>query len=86
MTKECVSVESLVRNMIESIVDDVGAVSLSRTVSEKGVMLEVRVSKDDVGKIIGKQGRIANSIRNIAKASAAKNGERIMVNILNTSI
>ena len=86
MTKDVSSVELLVRSMIESIVDDVGAVSLSRTTSEKGVMLEIRVSKDDVGKIIGKQGRIANSIRNIAKASAAKNGERVMVNILNTSL
>ena len=43
----------------------------------------LKVGKDDVGKVIGKQGRVANAIRTVAKASGAKAGVRIMVNVFN---
>lgn len=76
-------VQSLVKVMIESIVDEPSAVVVSEISSEKGTLFEVKVAKDDVGKIIGKQGRIANAIRTIAKASGAKLGQRVMVNVLN---
>jgi hypothetical protein len=76
-------VQNLVRIMIESIVDEQSAVVVSEIQSEKGTLFEVKVAKDDVGKIIGKQGRIANAIRTIAKASGAKLGQRVMVNVLN---
>lgn len=80
------TVETLIRTMIEAIVDDPSGVVVSEVPSSKGSLYEVKVAKSDVGKIIGKQGRIANAIRTIAKASGAKAGQKVMVNILNSPV
>lgn len=77
------NVSDVLAVMIESIVDDPSAVSISEVPSSKGVLFEVRVGREDVGKIIGKQGRIANAVRTIAKAAGAKSKQRVMVNVLN---
>ena len=77
------SVEELIRTMVLSIVDNAETVSVSEAESDKGRLFEVKVGKDDVGKVIGKQGRIANAIRTVAKAAAAKNGDKIQVNVFN---
>lgn len=79
-------IELLIRTIVESIVDDVSALTIVSIESEKGISYEIQVGKDDVGKIIGKEGRIANAIRTIAKAAGAKLDSRIMVNILNRSV
>jgi predicted RNA-binding protein YlqC (UPF0109 family) len=79
------SISELVGTMIRAIVDDPAAVSVSEVNSPKGPLFEVRVGASDVGKIIGKQGRIANAIRTIAKAAGAKSNQRVMVNVLNKS-
>ncbi len=73
----------LVTNMVSSIVDDTDSVSISVTEEKNGYLFEVSVNKDDVGKIIGKQGRIASAIRTVSKAAGAKRGVRVMVNVLN---
>ncbi len=80
------NVEMLIKNMVRAIVDDTSSVSVEVSSSSKGLLYEVKVGKSDVGKIIGKQGRIANAIRTLAKAAGAKDGERIMVNVLNTAV
>ena len=80
------TVESLIRTMIEAIVDEPSGVVVSEVPSPKGNVYEVKVSKTDVGKIIGKQGRIANAIRTVAKAAGAKAGQRVMVNVLNNPV
>ena len=49
---------------------------------EKSTILELRVAQDDVGKVIGKQGRIAKAIRTILSASATKDGKRAVLEIL----
>ena len=78
------SVETLIKTMVTSIVDDEESVSVAEAETDKeGILFEVRVGKDDVGKVIGKQGRIANAIRTVAKAAGAKNKQRIMVNVFN---
>jgi hypothetical protein len=77
------SIEELIKTMVVSIVDNAETVSVAEAESDKGRLFEVKVGKDDVGKVIGKQGRIANAIRTVAKAAAAKNGEKIMVNVFN---
>lgn len=79
------SIEELVRVMVLSIVDDEESVKVSTGKPEtgEGTLIEVRVGKDDVGKVIGKKGRIATAIRTVARAAAAKNGEKIMVNVFN---
>lgn len=76
--------ENLIKTMVSSIVDDESAVSVSEAETDKeGVLFEVKVGKDDVGKVIGKQGRVANAIRTVAKASGAKHSVRVMVNVFN---
>jgi predicted RNA-binding protein YlqC (UPF0109 family) len=80
------NVEALVSSMIMAIVDDRAAVNVTVSDTQKGLLFEVKVGKDDVGKIIGKQGRIANAIRTLAKAAGARDGLRVMVNVLNTSV
>jgi predicted RNA-binding protein YlqC (UPF0109 family) len=80
------TVESLIRTMIEAIVDEPSGVVVSEVPSPNGNVYEVKVSKSDVGKIIGKQGRIANAIRTVAKAAGAKAGQRVMVNVLNNPV
>ena len=76
-------VKSLLTEMVKSIVDDEASVLVIQTESEKGTLLEVRVGKADVGKVIGKQGRIAAALRTVTKAAAAKKGLHIMVNVFN---
>jgi predicted RNA-binding protein YlqC (UPF0109 family) len=77
-------IQVLITTMVTSIVDDEASVSVAEAETDKeGRLFEVKVGKDDVGKVIGKQGRIANAIRTVAKAAGAKNGERIMVNVFN---
>ena len=58
--------KNLTQTIVTSIVDDEKGVSISMSETEKGTLIEVRVSKEDVGKVIGKQGRIATSIRTVA--------------------
>jgi len=80
------NIESLIKTMVTSIVDDEASVTVEEEESEKGRLFVVKVGKDDVGKVIGKQGRIAGAIRTVAKAAGAKNGERIMVNVFNKPV
>ena len=67
-------VEYLVRELVD-FPDEV-------TVTEEGETVKVSVAKSDMGKIIGRQGRIAKSIRAIAKAAAAKQGKKCTVEII----
>jgi len=75
-------VKQLVEYIAKSLVDDPGAVSVTEIENEKSLILELRVAPDDMGKIIGKQGKIAKAIRTLTKATAAKEGKRVSVEIL----
>jgi predicted RNA-binding protein YlqC (UPF0109 family) len=77
------NIESLVKTMVTSIVDDIDAVSVVEAESDNGRLFEVKVGRDDVGKVIGKKGRIASAIRTVAKAAGAKCGEKVMINVFN---
>ena len=57
-------------------------VVINETTGESIVILEISVSPDDVGKVIGKEGRIANAIRTVVKAAAAKNDKKVTVEIM----
>ena len=80
------NIVSLLETMVTSIVDDEAAVKVEEAESDKGRLFEIKVGKDDVGKVIGKKGRIAGAIRTVTKAAGAKNGERIMVNVFNKPV
>ena len=74
---------NLVKTVVNSIIDEPEKSSITQSETEKGLLIEVKVAKDDVGKIIGKKGRVASALRTIAKASGAKLGQRVMINVYN---
>ena len=63
--------------IINSLVNDKEAVSINEIDGEKSVIFEVKVAENDMGKVIGKEGRIAKAIRTIMKSLAAKEEKRI---------
>ena len=74
--------EELVKYIVENLVDDKEAIEVTSTdESDKVTIINVLVSKDDVGKIIGRSGRVAGSIRTIVKSASAKMGKRFIVKI-----
>jgi predicted RNA-binding protein YlqC (UPF0109 family) len=74
--------KNLVENIVGSLVDVPEQVTVAETTGENVTVLEIRVAPDDVGKVIGKEGRIANAIRTVAKAAAAKQNRRVTVEIM----
>ena len=68
--------------IINSLVNDKEAVSINEIDGEKSVIFEVKVAENDMGKVIGKEGRIAKAIRTIMKSLAAKEEKRITIGIL----
>lgn len=74
--------KSLVEMIVRSLVDYPDEVSINETSGESIMILEITVSPEDVGKVIGKEGRIANAIRTVVKAAAAKLDKKVTVEIL----
>jgi predicted RNA-binding protein YlqC (UPF0109 family) len=74
--------KQLVESIVRSLVDTVDQIKVSETAGDNITILEIHVAPDDVGKIIGKEGRIANAIRTVVKAAAAKNNQRVTVEIM----
>ena len=74
--------KDLVVYIAKSLVDDPEGVSVNIIEGEKSTILELKVSEEDIGKVIGKQGRIAKAIRTILSASATKSGKRVVLEIL----
>lgn len=83
MVRNKMEVKSLVEKIVLSIVDETDKVQITEEDSENGILYEITVAKDDVGKLIGKGGRVASALRTIAKASGAKNGVRVLINVMN---
>ena len=77
------SVTELIQTVVESIVDDPHNVEITHETTDNGILYEITVSRDDVGKLIGKGGRVASALRTVAKACGAKNGVRVLVNVMN---
>jgi uncharacterized protein len=75
-------VKELLEYLAKALVDHPEDVTVNATENESTVVLELNVARDDLGKVIGKQGRIARALRTIVKASAVKNGKRAIVEIV----
>ncbi len=72
--------EQLLMALVNPIVTNTDDVSISSFVDvDETIVLQVRVSKDDLGRVIGKGGRIANAIRTVAHASASRSGKKIKI-------
>lgn len=74
--------KEIVQTIVKSLVDDPSAVDIKVIEGEKSTILELRVAKSDVGKVIGKKGFIVKSIRTIINAVAVKNGRRVILEII----
>ena len=75
-------VDDLLVYLARQLVSQPDAVRVSRSEREDGVVLELRVAPDDLGKVIGKGGRIARALRTLVRASGAKTGERRLLEIV----
>lgn len=74
--------KDILQTIIENLVDDKASISINEVEGEKSIVFEVKVAEADMGKIIGKQGKIAQSIRSIMKAVASKEHKRASVEFL----
>lgn len=74
--------KDLVKYIAQALVDNPDEVSVSEVEGEQTSVIELRVAKDDLGKIIGKHGRTAQSIRTILSAASAKNRKRSVLEIV----
>ena len=73
--------KELVEEIAKALVDTPASVLVKQVEGERGTMLELRVGPDDIGKIIGKQGRTARSIRTLLNAAGTKQGKRYDLSI-----
>lgn len=74
--------KELVEVIAKALVDDPESVVVNEREEKKMTVLEVRVAESDMGKVIGKQGRIAKAIRSVVKAAAAKEDKKVIVDIM----
>lgn len=72
----------LVEYIAKSIVDNPQAVSVKVVEGSQSIIIELKVAEEDMGKVIGKQGRIAKAIRTVVKAAAIKENKRAVVEII----
>ena len=74
--------KELVEVITKALVDSPDEVVVTEREDKKTTVLEVRVAESDMGKVIGKQGRIAKAIRSVVKATAAKEDKKVVVDIM----
>jgi len=74
-------VKEVVEVLAKALVDNPDQVIVAQNTTERTVHLQLTVAPEDMGKVIGKQGKIANAIRTIVKAAAVKDGRRVIVDI-----
>lgn len=74
--------KELVEIIAKSLVDNPDMVQVNEVAGEQSIILELKVAPNDMGKVIGKQGRIAKAIRTVVKAAAIKENKRVVVEII----
>ena len=74
--------KELLLYMAKNLVDDPESVTVTESTDDEGKVLELRVASGDMGKVIGRQGRIAKEIRTIVKTVAQRTGEKVTVEIV----
>lgn len=73
--------KDLIQYLAKSLVSDPGAVEINETIDEGASVLQLKVAKEDLGRIIGKQGRTAKSIRSLVNAAATMNNRKVVLEI-----
>ena len=74
--------KDLVEVIAKSLVDNPDEVLVTQTETDKAIVVELRVAQSDMGKVIGKQGRIAKAIRAVVKAASSQEDKKVVVEIL----
>jgi predicted RNA-binding protein YlqC (UPF0109 family) len=74
--------KELIKHIVQALVDHPEQVVISEIKGQQSTVLEVKVAKEDIGKIIGKQGRTAQAIRTILNAASAKAKKRTIMEII----
>ncbi|NEZ46062.1 KH domain-containing protein [Clostridium niameyense] len=74
--------KALVETIAKALVDNPEDVQVNEVAGEQSIIIELKVAPDDMGKVIGKQGRIAKAIRTVVKAAAIKENKRVVVEII----
>ncbi|EKY26601.1 KH domain-containing protein [Clostridium celatum] len=74
--------KDLVEIIAKSLVDNPEEVHVNEIQGEQGLILELRVAPEDMGKVIGKQGRVAKAIRTVVKAAALNEDQKVVVEII----
>lgn len=74
--------KELVEVLARALVDNPDEIEINEVEGEKSIIIELKVAEEDMGKVIGKKGRIAKAIRTVVKASAAREGKRVVVEIV----
>ena len=74
--------KDLLLYIARNLVDDPDAVSVTEVQGDQELTLELRVAPDDMGKVIGRQGRVIKSIRTLARAAASKSGKLVDVELI----
>ena len=74
--------KELLELLTRSIVDEPDEVEISEVEGEKAIVYEIKVAESDIGKVIGKHGRIINAIRTIIRAAAVKDGKKVSIELI----
>ena len=74
--------KELVEVIARALVDNPDEVTVTETENERSIIVELRVAQSDMGKVIGKQGRIAKAIRSVVKAASSKEEKKVIVEIM----
>ena len=74
--------KELIEVIAKALVDYPEEVAVTETENDKAIVLELRVAQTDMGKVIGKQGRIAKAIRAVVKAAAARSDKKVILDIV----
>ena len=74
--------KDLVEVIVKALVDDPDGVVVTERQDGRTTIVEVKVAESDMGKVIGKQGRIAKAIRSVVKAAASKSDKKVIVDIV----
>ena len=74
--------KELLEYLIRSIVDEPDAIEVKEVTGEKALVFEIKVAESDIGKVIGKHGRIINAIRTVVRAAAVKEGKKVSIELI----
>jgi hypothetical protein len=79
-------VKELVEYIVRSLVDNPDRVEIKETQGESSILIEIKVADVDTGKVIGREGRIINSIRTLVKSAVTKDTRRVQVEVLSKEV